>query len=34
MKETERSLLCSQDPAIGHYLQPDELSPHSHNLFI
>jgi len=31
--ETVRSLLCSQEPATGHNLEPVESSPHTHILF-
>jgi len=31
--EPEGSLLCSQEPAIGHYPEPDEFSPHLPTLF-
>jgi hypothetical protein len=31
--ELEGSLSCSQDPATGPYLEPDESSPHLPNLF-
>jgi len=28
--ESEGSLLCSQGPATGPYIKPEELSPHHH----
>jgi hypothetical protein len=28
------SLLCSQDPATGHYHEEDESSLHPHTLFL
>jgi hypothetical protein len=31
--EPEGSLPCSQQPAIGPYLEPDESSPHPPTLF-
>jgi len=32
--EPEGSLPCSQKPATGHYLEPDESSPHFTTLFL
>jgi len=32
--EPEGSLLFSQEPTIGPYTEPDELSPHLPNLFL
>jgi len=32
--EPEGSLLCSQEPATGHYPEPDESSPHPQILFL
>jgi hypothetical protein len=31
--EPEGSLLCSQEPAIGPYPEPDESSPDPHTVF-
>jgi len=32
--ETQVSLLCSQQSAIGPYPEPDKSIPHSHSMFL